>query len=127
MVATAPRHDTFVCSSPPSYESIIQEGNIPNSNKLNKNPYLELGRKLSYGTVSDSDGVSIFSGLDIEITYTIFLTISFRMVIIDHQLMEKVFVLNQFIHLYRMVPILIYHFHLLKYMLNLTLIQQKIY
>jgi len=89
LVPTAPRKDTFVCPSPPSYESIIQAGNIPNSNKLNKNPYLELGRKLSYGTVTDSDGVSIFSGLHIEtvltITYTICLTISFRMVIIYHQ------------------------------------------
>jgi hypothetical protein len=42
---------------PPSYESIIKADEITDFNKLSKSPYLNIGRKSSNGTVSDSDGI----------------------------------------------------------------------
>ena len=65
VTASASRKNTLVLPPPPSYESIVKTDSTAHLHKLIKSQYLDLGRKLSYGTTSDSDGtqpseVSIF-------------------------------------------------------------------
>ncbi len=65
LIATAPRADTLVYTPPPPrYDSIFKANEL---NNLRKNRYLDLDRKSSIETTSDSDGiqshgVSIVSG-----------------------------------------------------------------
>ena len=56
LIGAGSRKDTTVLP-PPSYDSIVKTGDSTNFNKLNKSRYLDPGRKPSFGTVSDSDGV----------------------------------------------------------------------
>jgi hypothetical protein len=74
LITTTPRKDTLVLPPPPRYESVVKTDDIIAHNKPNKNRYLELGRKLSYGTTSDSDGVQsngvcIFPEFDYSFSY----------------------------------------------------------
>ena len=92
-----PRKSLLVVPPPPSYDSIIKTDEVTDFNKLSRSPYLNIPRKSSNGTVSDSDGIQLnnvgFCFLHILIHFLIF-----RIMIT-----EKFFVLNRHVHLYPMV------------------------
>jgi hypothetical protein len=69
LVASAPSNGTLVYSPPPRYESIVKADDITAFNNLCKSRYLDLARKSSHGTASDSDGVQSNNVSIISVVY----------------------------------------------------------
>ncbi|UJR22892.1 hypothetical protein I4U23_025920 [Adineta vaga] len=64
LINTISGKNLLIIPPPPCYESIGKTEEILNLDKLAKSPYLNIGRKYSNGTVSDSEGILYKTGSD---------------------------------------------------------------